>query len=97
VIGGDASNDVPCAARASSTSDQVERWAKGVDIIVHSTIHPVRGGPEQRFPPPSFYRQSTVPILRYGKAGGSEVPSCSHILPVTRSGATQPLERSGGP
>src|SRR5216117_1238948 len=39
VIGGDASNDVPLPPRASSTSDQVERLAKGVDIIVHSTIH----------------------------------------------------------
>src|SRR3989454_8706923 len=43
VIGGDASNDVPAPPRTSSTSEQVERLAKGVDIIVHSTIHPVMG------------------------------------------------------
>src|SRR5439155_21466186 len=43
VIGGDAANDVPAPPRTSSTSDQVERLAKGVDIIVHSTIHPVLG------------------------------------------------------
>src|SRR6266852_4978454 len=43
VIGGDASNDVPMPPRTSSTSEQVERLAKGADIIVHSTIHPVLG------------------------------------------------------
>src|SRR5207247_9448022 len=43
MIGGDASNDVPAPPRASSTSDQVERLAKGVDIIVYSTIHPGTG------------------------------------------------------
>src|SRR5437016_11135188 len=43
VIGGDAVNDVLAPPRASSTSDQVERLAKGVDIIVHSAFHPVMG------------------------------------------------------
>src|SRR2546426_10816104 len=52
VIGGDAGNDVLAPPRTSSTSDQVERLAKGVDIIVHSTTHPVLG-PERGtgFPP----------------------------------------------
>ena len=40
VIGGDAGNDSDAAA-CSSTSDQVEKLAKGVDVIVHSTVHPV--------------------------------------------------------
>ena len=31
---------------------------------------------------------------RYGKAGGSEVPHAHTSCPVTRNGATQPLERS---
>src|SRR6266850_6235182 len=64
VIGGDASNDVPAPPRTSSTSAQVERLAQGVDIIVHSTIHPVLGLYwDSRFPPPSFYRQSTATDL----------------------------------
>jgi hypothetical protein len=41
VIGGDAGNDVLAPPRASSTSEQVEKLAKGVDIVVHSTMHPV--------------------------------------------------------
>src|SRR5438067_4279835 len=43
VIGGDAGNDVLAPPRASSTSDQVEKLAQGVDIIVHSAFHPVLG------------------------------------------------------
>jgi ribonuclease Z len=38
VIGGDAGNDVPLPPRSSSASEQVERLAKGADVIVHSTI-----------------------------------------------------------
>jgi ribonuclease Z len=64
VIGGDAVNDVLAPPRAHSTSDQVERLAKGVDIIVHSTIHPVLG-PDRGsgFPPLAFYRQSLASDL----------------------------------
>src|SRR5262249_40713291 len=43
VIGGDAANDTLARPRPSSTSAQVEALAKGADIIVHSTIHPVMG------------------------------------------------------
>src|SRR5256886_12319250 len=64
VIGGDAANDVPAPPRTHSTSDQVERLAQGVDIIVHATIHPVLG-PDRAsgFPPRSFYRQSLASDL----------------------------------
>ncbi|TMH05584.1 MAG: hypothetical protein E6H67_08410 [Betaproteobacteria bacterium] len=64
VIGGDAGNDVLVPPRASSTSEQVEKLAKGVDIIVHSAFHPVMG-PDQGsgFPPRSFYRQSLASDL----------------------------------
>src|SRR5437867_7734598 len=64
VIGGDASNDVPAPPRTSSTSAQVERLARGVDIIVHSTIHPALG-PDRGsgLPPPSSYRQSLATDL----------------------------------
>ena len=43
VIGGDATNDVLDPPRKHSTSDQVEVLAKDVDVIVHSTMHPVMG------------------------------------------------------
>ncbi|HEY6821947.1 MAG TPA: MBL fold metallo-hydrolase [Burkholderiales bacterium] len=64
VIGGDAGNDVLKPPRASSTSAQVEKLAKGVDIIVHSAFHPVMG-PDRGsgFPPLSFYRQSLASDL----------------------------------
>ena len=64
VIGGDAGNDVLAPPRASSTSDQVEKLAKGADVIVHSAFHPVLG-PDRGsgFPPLAFYRQSLASDL----------------------------------
>src|SRR2546425_8150553 len=64
VIGGDARNDVVAPPRTHSTSDQVEKLAKGADVIVHSTMHPVLG-PDRGsgFPPQSFYRQSIASDL----------------------------------
>src|SRR5437773_773240 len=64
MIGGDAGNDVLAPPRASSTSDQVEKLAQGVDIIVHSAFHPVMGPVRgSGFPPRSFYRQSLATDL----------------------------------
>jgi ribonuclease Z len=59
VIGGDAGNDTLVPPRASSTSAQVETLAKGVDVIVHSTMHPVMA-PDRGsgMPPIVFHRQS---------------------------------------
>jgi len=64
VIGGDAGNDEPKPPRPSSTSEQVELLAKDVDIIVHSTIHPVMG-PDRNsgFPAPIYFRQSSAADL----------------------------------
>src|ERR1700745_2150672 len=64
VIGGDAGNDVFAPPRSSSTSDQVEKLAKGVDIIVHSAFPPVLG-PDRGtgFPPLAYYRQSLAADL----------------------------------
>ena len=64
VIGGDATNDVLTQPRAHSTSDQVELLAKGVDIIVHSTTHPIMG-PDRDSGMPSevFNRQSSTTDL----------------------------------
>lgn len=59
VIGGDATNDVLTPPRAHSTSDQVELLAKGVDVIVHSTMHPIMGPDrDSGMPPEVFNRQS---------------------------------------
>jgi ribonuclease Z len=83
VIGGDASNDVPAPSRTSSTSDQVEKLAKGVDIIVHSTTHPVLG-PERGsgFPPLSFYRQSTTTDLgAMAQRAGAKYLMLTHLAP----------------
>src|SRR5437764_1718492 len=64
VIGGDAGNDVLAPPRAFSTSEQVEKLAKRVDIIVHSAFHPVMGPDHgSGFPPRSFYRQSLASDL----------------------------------
>ena len=60
VIGGDASNDVLSLPRATSTSDEVEKLAKGADIIVHSATHPVLG-PDSGLPQANFIRQSSAP------------------------------------
>jgi len=64
VIGGDAGNDIPAPPRPSSTSEQVEKLAKGADVIVHSTIHPVLG-PDRGsgYFPHAYYRQSTASDL----------------------------------
>lgn len=61
VIGGDAANDALVPPRSHSTSDQVERLAKGADIIVHSVIHPiVRPGMGSDMYPYAYCRQSTA-------------------------------------
>ncbi len=64
VIGGDASNDVQEPPRKTSTSDQVEKLAKGADVVVHTTIHPVLS-PERGSgaPPAVYYRQSNATDL----------------------------------
>src|SRR5690606_10634426 len=60
VIGGDAGNDKFAPPRDSSTSAQVETLAKGADVIVHSTIHPLMGPDrDSGMPPPIYFRQST--------------------------------------
>jgi ribonuclease Z len=83
VIGGDAGNDVLAPPRTSSTSDQVERLAKGVDIIVHSTTHPVLG-PERGsgFPPFAFYRQSgTTDLGTMANRAGAKYLMLTHLAP----------------
>lgn len=83
VIGGDASNDVAAPPRTSSTSDEVERLAKGADIIVHSTIHPVLGPDrDSGFPARSFYRQPLASDLgAMAKRTGAKYLMLTHLAP----------------
>lgn len=83
VIGGDAGNDAPAPPRATSTSAQVEKLAKGVDIIVHSTVHPVIG-PDKNcgFPAPNYYRQSTaIDLGAMGQRAGAKHLMLTHLVP----------------
>ncbi len=87
VIGGDAGNDKFAPPRPSSTSEQVELLAKGADVIVHSTIHPVMG-PERDsgMPPPIFLRQSTSSDLgAMAQRAGAKHLVLTHLIPATGS------------
>ena len=83
VIGGDAGNDTPAPPRASSTSAQVEALAKGADVIVHSTMHPVMGPDrDSGMPPLVFYRQSTAPDLgAMAQRAGAKHLVLTHLAP----------------
>ena len=99
VIGGDAANDKLAPPRASSTSDQVERLAQGVDIIVHSTIHPVLG-PDRvsGFPPASFYRQSLATDLgAMAKRAGAKYLMLTHLAPSLGAVIHNRWKVPGGP
>jgi ribonuclease Z len=83
VIGGDAGNDASAPPRKSSTSGQVEILAKGADIIVHSTIHPVMG-PDRGsgMPAPIFYRQSSASDLgAMAQRVGAKHLVLTHLIP----------------
>jgi ribonuclease Z len=83
VIGGDAGNDVRKPPRETSTSEQVELLAQGVDVIVHSTIHPVMG-PDggTGFKPPIFFRQSNATDLgALAQRAGAKHLMLTHLIP----------------
>ncbi len=84
VIGGDAGNKQPVPPRASSTSDRVEALARGADVIVHSTIHPVMGpGKGSGFPEHVFYRQSTATDLgAMARRAGASHLILTHLIPA---------------
>jgi len=98
VIGGDAGNDTVAPPRTSSTSDQVEKLAKGADIIVHSTIHPIMG-PDRDSTMPSllFYRQSTASDLgAMAKRAGAKHLVLTHLLPPIGAERQGPWKIPGG-
>jgi len=83
VIGGDAGNDVLAPPRASSTSDQVEKLAKGADVVVHTTYHPVMGPDKgSGMPPLIYYRQSnTSDLAALAKRAGAKYLVLTHLFP----------------
>lgn len=99
VIGGDAGSDVVAPPRATSTSEQVELLAKGVDIIVHSTMHPVMGPDrDSGMPPPTFYRQSATSDLgAMAKRVGAKHLMLTHLAPSIGAVRHGPFKVPGGP
>jgi ribonuclease Z len=99
VIGGDAGNDAPAPPRATSTSDQVEKLAKGADVIVHSAFHPVMGPDrDSGMPPLVFYRQSLASDLgAMAKRVGAKYLMLTHLGPPIGAERQGPWKVPGGP
>lgn len=99
VIGGDAGNDTLAPPRPSSTSAQVETLAKGADVIVHSTMHPVMGPDrDSGMPPVVFYRQSTAPDLgAMAERTGAKFLVLTHLSPPTGTAQLGAWKVPGGP
>ena len=97
-IGGDAGNDTPAPPRATSSSAQVEKLAKGADIIVHSVRHPVMGpDKESGFPAPIYHRQSTATDLgAMAQRTGTKHPMLTHLIPPLGARQQGPYKVTGG-
>jgi ribonuclease Z len=99
VIGGDAGNDVLAPPRSSSTSDQVEKLARGADIIVHSAIHPIMGPDKgSGMFPYAYFRQSAVPDLgAMAQRAGAKHLMLTHLIPPLGADRQYPFKVPGGP
>jgi ribonuclease Z len=99
VIGGDAGSDTFAPPRNSSTSDQVERLAKGADIIVHSAIHPIMGPDKgSGMFPYAYYRQSTVSDLgAMAQRAGAKYLMLTHLIPPIGADQQYPFKVPGKP
>lgn len=99
VIGGDAGNSKPGPPRRSSTSEAVEALAAGVDVIVHSAIHPVFApGTGSKFPPPVYLRQSAAADLgAMAERVGASHLVLTHLIPAVNSPSHGPFAVPGGP
>lgn len=98
VIGGDAGNDKIAPPRSSSTSEQVEKLARGATVIVHSAIHPVLGpGGNSGMPPLLFNRQSATPDLgAMAKRAGARYLMLTHLIPPLGAERQGPWKIPGG-
>jgi ribonuclease Z len=99
VIGGDAGNDAIAPPRTSSTSAQVEALAKDVDVIVHSTIHPVMGPDHNSgMPLQIFYRQSLASDLgAMAQRVGAKYLVLTHLVPPPGAPTQGPWKVPGRP
>jgi len=99
VIGGDAGNDVVTPPRATSTSEQVERLARGADILVHSTMHPVMAPDNTSGMPASiYYRQSgTTDLGAMAKRAGIKYLMLTHLAPSLGAQRHGPYRIPNGP
>jgi ribonuclease Z len=99
VIGGDAGSDIFAPPRNSSTSDQVERLAKGADIIVHSAIHPIMGPDKgSGMFPYAYYRQSTASELgAMAQRAGAKYLMLTHLIPPIGADQQYPFKVPGKP
>jgi ribonuclease Z len=98
VIGGDARNDLAVPPRATSTSAQVERLAAGVDIIVHSTMHPVMGPDKgSGMPLETFHGQSgTSDLGAMAERVGAKHLMLTHLAPPIGAERNGPWKVPGG-
>ena len=98
VIGGDAGNDKFAPPRDTSTSAQVERLAKGADIIVHSAIHPVMAPDKSSgMPPPIYFRQSSAGDLgAMAQRAGAKHLMLTHLIPPIGAARQGPWVIPGG-
>ena len=85
--------------RASSTSDQVEKLAKGADVIVHSTTHPIMAPDKSSgMPPLIYYRQSNTSDLgAMAKRAGAKHLVLTHLGPPIGAERQGPFKIPGGP
>src|SRR5262249_4281763 len=99
VIGGDGANDTPPPPPPSSASAQVETLANGVDIVVHSVIHPIMGPDKgSGFPPYAYYRQSTASDLgAMAQRVGAKHLVLTHLVPPPGAPAQGISKVPGGP
>jgi ribonuclease Z len=99
VIGGDAGSDIFAPPRNSSTSNQVERLAKGADIIVHSAIHPIMGPDKgSGMFPYAYYRQSTASDLgAMAQRAGAKYLMLTHLIPPIGADQQYPFKVPGKP
>lgn len=98
-IGGDSSNDTPAPPRRTSTSDEFEKLAKGADIIVNTTIHPVLS-PERgaSTPPEVYYRQSNATDLgAMAQRDGAKYLMLTHLVPPIGASMQGTVKVLGGP
>jgi ribonuclease Z len=98
-VGGDSSNDVQQPPRKTSTSDELEKLSKGVDVIVNTTIHPALS-PENgaSTPPAVYYRQSNATDLgAMAQRDGAKFLMLTHLAPPIGAAMQGTVKVQGGP